>query len=129
MARGATRSQPWGRPSGCPRQLSRAPPGLFRNRRPGSCFRAERGFLKTIPEVEHETILEMGTADLSPEEKLSLAFELFESGIDIMRQNLRRRYPAEAPDEIEARLEIWLRTRPGAEHGDAAGPPRDPGAL
>lgn len=71
----------------------------------------------------------MGTADLSPAEKLSVALELFESGVHIMRQNLRRRYPADTPDEIEARLETWLRTRPGAEHGDAAGRPRDPGAL
>jgi hypothetical protein len=71
----------------------------------------------------------MGTMELSPAEKLSLAFELFESGIDIMRQNLRRRYPEDTPDGIEARLETWLRTRPGAEHGDAEGCPRPPGAL
>lgn len=68
-------------------------------------------------------------ADLSPAEKLTLALELFESGVDVMRQNLRRRYPADTSAQIEARLERWLVTRPGAEHGDAEGRPRIPEAL
>lgn len=71
----------------------------------------------------------MGAADLSPSQKLAVAFELFESGVDLMRQNLRRRHPAETPDAIEARLARWLVTRPGAEHGDAVGRPREPGVL
>jgi hypothetical protein len=71
----------------------------------------------------------MSTTHLSSVEKLSLALDLFESGVDIMRQNLRRRHPTDTPDEIEARIETWLRTRPGAEQGDAAGRPRDPEAL
>jgi hypothetical protein len=71
----------------------------------------------------------MGAADLSPAEKFDLAPELFESGVDVMRQNLRRRNPGDPPEEIEARLEKWLVTRPGAERGDGEGRPREPGAL
>ena len=39
----------------------------------------------------------------------------------MMRQSLRRRMPQASSDEIEAALNAWLRERPGAEHGDAAG--------
>jgi hypothetical protein len=49
--------------------------------------------------------------------------ELFASGEEIARQNLRRRYPAATAEEIEERLVAWLHERPGAEHGDAAGRP------
>jgi hypothetical protein len=53
-------------------------------------------------------------------ERFRTALELFEVGVAIMRQNLRRRYPHANPEEIEARLRTWLRTRPGAESGDAS---------
>ena len=69
----------------------------------------------------------MVSSDLSPVEKLGLALDLFESGVDVMRHNLYRKYPSETRDEIEERLLEWLRTRPGAEHGDAVGRPRAPG--
>jgi len=35
-----------------------------------------------------------------------------ETGIEIMRQNLRRRYPDESDEEIEHRLRDWLREWP-----------------
>lgn len=54
-------------------------------------------------------------------ENLRLTFDLFETGVDLMRQNLRRRFPAEQEPEIEARVAAWLRERPGAELGDAEG--------
>jgi len=57
--------------------------------------------------------------------RLRLALELFEAGERMMRQNLRRRYPDESPEQIERRLSAWLSTRPGAEHGDAEGRPVD----
>jgi outer membrane biogenesis lipoprotein LolB len=60
---------------------------------------------------------------MSPVEKLRAALELHEVGVALMRQNLRRRHPDESEDAIEERLADWLRTRPGAEHGDAAGRP------
>lgn len=39
-----------------------------------------------------------------------------------MRQNLRRAHPHESDAEIAQRLGSWIRTRPGAEHGDCTGP-------
>jgi len=57
-------------------------------------------------------------------ERLQLAFDLYDAGEDLMRQNLRRRHPSESAEQIEERLVAWLSTRPGAEHGDAPGTPR-----
>lgn len=54
-------------------------------------------------------------------ERLRIAFELHEVGVALMRQNLRRELPEASDAEIERRLAVWLRTRPGAEHGDAVG--------
>jgi hypothetical protein len=51
------------------------------------------------------------------------AVEMFETGVEIMRQNLRRQHPGFTEREIEARLTAWLSERPGAEFGDAAGRP------
>lgn len=56
-------------------------------------------------------------------ERLRVAFDLFESGIALMRQNLRRRHPGASDEEIESMLGEWLEERPGAEHGDAEGTP------
>jgi hypothetical protein len=54
-------------------------------------------------------------------ERLRVTFELFDAGVALMRQNLRRRHP-DAPDaEIEERLTQWLHHRPGAEFGDSPG--------
>jgi len=53
--------------------------------------------------------------------RYQLALDLFEAAEQIMRQNLRRRFPDAGPDEIEARLVDWLHERPGAELGDAVG--------
>jgi hypothetical protein len=57
----------------------------------------------------------------TPEQRLRLAFELFDAGIAIMRENLRRRRPHASREEIQASLNAWLQERPGAEHGDAVG--------
>jgi hypothetical protein len=55
--------------------------------------------------------------------RLRLALDLFEAGEAMKRAQLRREHP-EAPEaEIESLLLAWLRERPGAEHGDAAGRP------
>ncbi len=53
--------------------------------------------------------------------KLRLALSLFETGRELMRQNLRRRHPNADSDEIARRLRSWLRERPGAEYGDCPG--------
>lgn len=55
-------------------------------------------------------------------EAFQTTLDLFETGVDIMRQNLRRADPAAPDDEIDRRLGRWLRTRPGAENGDCTGP-------
>jgi hypothetical protein len=47
--------------------------------------------------------------------------ELFEMGLDLMRQNLRRSYPMASDEEIERFLSEWLQERPGAESGDCPG--------
>jgi len=56
-------------------------------------------------------------------QRLRLAFDLYEAGEDLMRQNLRRQNPQADAAEIERRLVAWLRHRPGAEQGDAVGVP------
>lgn len=47
--------------------------------------------------------------------------DLFVTGVDLMRQNLRRDRPLASETEIEVRLRQWLRERPGAEFGDCIG--------
>jgi hypothetical protein len=54
-------------------------------------------------------------------DRLHLALDLYAAGEAMMRQNLRRRFPAASPAEIEDRLMAWLSERPGAEIGDAPG--------
>lgn len=53
--------------------------------------------------------------------RLRTALEMFETGVEMMRQNLRRRHPTLTDAEIEARVRAWLHERPGAEFGDAVG--------
>lgn len=64
-------------------------------------------------------------ADLTPEaRRLHIASDLFEAGVALHRQTLRRRHPDADEAEITRRLRAWLLERPGAEHGDVAGPIR-----
>jgi hypothetical protein len=51
-----------------------------------------------------------------------VAMDLWESGIVIQRQRLRRLYPGAAAEEIEQRLNQWLQERPGAARGDGPQP-------
>lgn len=51
--------------------------------------------------------------------------DLFSTGLDLMRQNLRRDYPDADDDEIDQRLRQWLHQRPGASSGDGEGRPVD----
>lgn len=53
--------------------------------------------------------------------RLRIALELFEAGVEMMWQKLRRDHPGLADHEIEARVRAWLQERPGAEFGDAVG--------
>ena len=44
--------------------------------------------------------------------KFYLTFDLHRAGKDMMRQNLRRKYPEATEEEIQAKLLAWLRNRP-----------------
>jgi hypothetical protein len=57
----------------------------------------------------------------TPLERMRLTLDLFQTGENLMRQNLRRKFPSASEEEIEDRLVAWLRDRPGAEGGDAPG--------
>ena len=48
--------------------------------------------------------------------------DLFGTGLDLMRQNLRRSHPEVGDEDIERRLQQWLLDRPGADAGDCCGP-------
>lgn len=50
-----------------------------------------------------------------------LTLDLFDAGIQLMRQNLRRADPGANERDIDRKLGSWLRERPGAEHGDSPG--------
>src|SRR5712691_10885697 len=56
-------------------------------------------------------------------ERMRLALELYEAGEAMMRQRIRRQCPTADSATVERMLVEWLRTRPGAEHGDGAGRP------
>jgi len=51
--------------------------------------------------------------------------DLFDTGLDLMRQNLRRSHPSAGDEVIERLLRDWLLDRPGAESGDCPGRPVD----
>lgn len=67
----------------------------------------------------------MGSALPAKIESFRMALDLFQTGVDVMRQNLRRRHPEARDDEIEKLLGDWLQERPGAEFGDCPGRPVD----
>jgi hypothetical protein len=61
----------------------------------------------------------------STHDALQTTLDLFDTGLDLMRQNLRRDHPQANEDEIDRRLRQWLHQRPGAESGDCPGRPVD----
>jgi hypothetical protein len=60
-----------------------------------------------------------------PARAFRLTLDLFEAGVRLMRQNLRRADPRATEQDLDRRLRSWLRERPGAEHGDSPGRPVD----
>jgi hypothetical protein len=65
------------------------------------------------------------SAPLLPAAAFRTTLDLFETGLELMRQNLRREHPDASEDEIDGRLQDWLQHRPGAEAGDCVGRPVD----
>ncbi len=59
-------------------------------------------------------------------ERIETALELFDLAVDLLRTRLRREQPELDEAEIEEAVLAWLHQRPGAEHGDSAGRPRQP---
>jgi Rv0078B-related antitoxin len=59
-------------------------------------------------------------------EAFRATLDLFQTGVDLMRQNLRRRHPSATDREIDQLLQRWLHERPGAEAGDCPGRRVDP---
>ena len=53
--------------------------------------------------------------------RLLTALALHDSGVAMRRAQLRAQDRAASDDEIERRLAVWMRTRPGAPLGDAEG--------
>lgn len=58
-----------------------------------------------------------------PAERLRAALELHDLGERMLRQRLRRERPSATDSDLDDAVDAWLRERPGAEHGDAIGPP------
>lgn len=50
-----------------------------------------------------------------------IALDLFESGVQLQRAQIRRQFPEESEAEISERLLQWLLSPRGAEHGDCPG--------
>ena len=64
----------------------------------------------------------MGSTSPLTIDSFRIALDLYQTGVDVMRQNLRRRHPDAHDEEIERLLGEWLQRRPGAEFGDCPGP-------
>lgn len=54
-------------------------------------------------------------------ERLRTALELYDLGLTVMRQNLRRRFPTDDDAAIERRLVDWRLQRQDAPDGDCPG--------
>ena len=67
----------------------------------------------------------MGSPSPATIDLFRMTLDLFQTGVDVMRQNLRRRHPEADDEEIERLLGEWLQERPGSERGDCSGRPVD----
>lgn len=63
------------------------------------------------------------TSPRSVTDLFRVTLDLFDTGVAMMRQNLRRAHPTADEREIDAFLHTWLIERPGAKDGDAEGTP------
>lgn len=62
-----------------------------------------------------------GPADAGTAARLRAALELYDLGLAMMRQNLRRQFIADSDAEIDQRLLDWRLRRADAPDGDAEG--------
>lgn len=68
---------------------------------------------------------DMAATTSSVADAFRTTLDLFDTGLDLMRQNLRRSHPESGDADIERLLRDWLLDRPGAEFGDCPGRPAD----
>ena len=61
--------------------------------------------------------------------RLRTCIEMFDAGVAMKRAQLVRQNPEASVEEIAVMLRTWLHTRPGAEHGDCVGTPRELSAV
>jgi len=61
--------------------------------------------MEAAQDGEHVDATELGA-------RLRFAFEMVETGVAIMRQNLRRQHPEASDDEIQSLLNAWLAASP-----------------
>lgn len=59
----------------------------------------------------------------TPAARLSIALDLSDLGVQVMRARLMREHPEWTGQQLQAAIEEWLRERPGAESGDCPGRP------
>ena len=52
-----------------------------------------------------------------------MTLDLFDLGVQMYRQRMRREHPQYNEEAIEAEVQAWLLRRPGAEFGDSLGRP------
>lgn len=63
----------------------------------------------------------LGMPDSTPAERLRIALDLFDLGVEMTRARLMREHPDWAPEQVQEGVAAWLRDRPGAELGDCVG--------
>ena len=90
-----------------------------------------RAHFQAARELDSQHAMSSDTSNEAAAARLRVALELFETGVEMKRQKLRRDHPNLTGDETGARVAAWLRERPGAGFGDAVGRrvtrPRHPG--
>lgn len=79
-----------------------------------------------MPKTPYSSQEMASPAEPSVADAFRATLDLFETGVDLMRQNLRRRHPDASEAEIDRRLRDWLLDRSGAESGDCVGRAVDP---
>jgi hypothetical protein len=55
-----------------------------------------------------EQLDELDRTERTPAEKMREALAMYDEGLAIQRQTLRRRYPRLTPEEVERKLSRWL---------------------
>ncbi len=61
----------------------------------------------------------------TPAQRLRMSLAMYEDGLAIEREKLRRQHPDADDETIGRLLAAWLQHRPGALLGDADGVPRN----